>query len=78
MPDSPRYLLIVRRDRPEVYAKLHGLAEGSVTFVRDRRRGDRRRHERSVAVERRTRDRRGELPSTWSVLGFVLHRVETS
>jgi len=78
MPDPPRYLLIVHRDRPDVYAKLHALAGGYVTFVRDRRRDERREQERSVAVEHRTHDRRGAPPSTWRVLGFVLHRKETS
>jgi hypothetical protein len=79
IPDSPAtcYLLIVRRDRPEVYAGLHALTEDRVTFVRDRRHGDRRDREGPVAIERRTHDRRGALPSTWSVLGFLLHPVET-
>jgi hypothetical protein len=78
MPDPSvlRYLLVVRRDRPDVYAKLHSLAEGYVHFVRDRRRGERRAQGAPVPVERRTRDRRRDPPSTWTVLGFVLHRVE--
>jgi hypothetical protein len=78
MPDAlaPRYLLVVRRDRPEVFAKLHGLAEGYVHFVRDRRRGERRAQRGSVPVERRAHDRRRDPPSTWTVLGFVLHREE--
>jgi hypothetical protein len=78
MPDArlPRYLLIIRRDRPEVFAKLHPLAEGHVTFVRDRRRGERRAQVAPVTAERRAHDRRGDPPSTWAVLGFVLHRVE--
>jgi len=76
-PSPPRYLLIVRRDRPEVYARLHSLTDGYVTFVRDRRRGEDRRAQggASVAVERRSCDRRSAPPSTWPVLGFVLHRV---
>lgn len=79
IPDPPAtsYLLIVRRDCPEVYAKLHALTDGRVTFVQDRRHRDRRDQEGPVAVERRTHDRRGALPSTWSVLGFLLHHVET-
>ena len=80
MPEAqaPRYLLVVRRDRPDVYAKLHALAEGYVHFVRDRRRGERRAQGAPVTDERRTHDRRSDPPSTWSVLGFVLHRVEAS
>jgi hypothetical protein len=78
MPDSPapRYLLIVQRERPEVYARLQSLTDGYVTFVRDRRRGERRRPGAPVTAERRIRDRRGDPPSTWPVFGFVLHRVE--
>jgi hypothetical protein len=78
MPDSlaPRYLLVVRRDRPEVFARLHSLAEGYVHFVRDRRRGERRVPGAPVPVERRSRERRSDPPSTWAVFGFVLHRAE--
>lgn len=78
MPDSPapRYFLVIRRDRPEVYARLQPLTEGYVTFVRDRRRGERRAQVAPVTAERRVHDRRGDPPSTWTVLGFVLHRAE--
>ena len=78
MPDPPvpRYLLIIRRDRPDLYARLHPITEGYVTFLRDRRRGERRAKGVPVTPERRVADRRSDPPTTWTVLGFVLHRAE--
>jgi hypothetical protein len=73
-PSAPRYLIVIRRDRPEVYTTLQPLAEGYVTFVRDQRREERRTEIAPVTVERRTRDRRCDPPLTWTVLGFVLVR----
>lgn len=70
----PRYLVVVRSDRPDVYERLHALATPGVDLLWDRRGNERRAAQASASVERRTRARRREPPDTWAVLGFVLGR----
>jgi hypothetical protein len=78
------YLTIVRRDRPEVLATLRRMPVGDVHVILDRRQtGDRRRAGPPGTswtstpggpgfTDRRRRERRGPLPTTWETLGFVL------
>ena len=72
----PRYLLVVQSTRSEVYAHLETVATPGVDLLWDRRYRERRAVPTVVAAERRHHERRSPPPSTWTVLGFVLHRVE--
>ena len=64
-PDAPptgmvRALVIVARDRPDVWQSLtrHFAGNADVQTVLDRRQGDRRQQSRTHALDRRCRDRR--------------------
>jgi hypothetical protein len=71
---TPRYLVVVRSDRPDVYEHLHALATPGVDLLWDRRGSERRAPHASASVERRTRARRRAPPDTWTILGFVIGR----
>jgi hypothetical protein len=72
---APRYLVVVRSDRPDVYERLRAIGAPGVDLLWDRRRAERRATRTSVTMERRARDRRHPPPTTWAVLGFVVvHR----
>jgi len=80
-PASPRpgRLVIVHRDRRDVYERLCRRYEGIATVVEDRRRGERRGRdwvERQGLAERRRQERRRPLgpeeQRTWSEGGYVL------
>ena len=72
----PRYLVVVRLDRPDVYEHLHAIATPGVDLLWDRRRrADRRAAAALPVMERRTiTARRRKLPDTWTVLGFCIGR----
>lgn len=59
------YLVIVRRDEPELFAYLQAhFTEPDVTVLLDRRRGERRRgRDPGVAGERRRQERRAPAPA---------------
>ncbi len=57
---SPQWLIIVHRDKPDLYAKLRQSFSGAslVAVMFDRREGDRRREREGAPTDRRRRDRR--------------------
>jgi hypothetical protein len=61
-----RWLIVVRRDKPEIYADLRRSFEldGRVEVVLDGRHGERRVQQLPVKADRRRRDRRRPLPAT--------------
>ena len=68
-------LMIVRRGQTERYRSLQdtfGTAPVNATVIWDRREQHRRQHGTSADDERRRRDRRAPLPSTWASLDFVV------
>ena len=74
MPTS-RYLLIVRRDRPELLAELSRdflAVRDLVVIITDRRVEERRREFRGPRFERRRAQRRYRPPRTWDEHGFLL------
>jgi hypothetical protein len=75
--ESPRrYLVIVGRDKPDVYEELreHFLEGSSVEVIWDRRFGERRRRLVMKRRERRIRERRQRPPETWVSGGYLLVR----
>ena len=67
--------MIVRRGQTERYRSLtetFGRDPINATVMWDRREHDRRRDARPSTSERRRRDRRAPLPSTWQTLDFVV------
>lgn len=69
----PRYLFIVARSRPEVYADLQRqfLGNPEVEVLVDRRRSERREHqEESHEPERRRGERRGQRGGSSRVRGI--------
>lgn len=81
--DLPRWLIVVRRDRRELYESLRrGFQEdGRVEVILDRRTGSRRTESRpGVSERRRSSRRRGLTPeqaALWEGAGFrMLHRDE--
>jgi len=74
-PEGATNILIVQRGRTAwadfLRRRLGGLI-GQGDFRWDRRFGERRRHATSVATERRHDDRRGDPPTAWRALHFVL------
>jgi hypothetical protein len=78
MARVPGYLIVVRRDQPELYQELQAGAAGDelVQVIMDRRRRDRRVISRDVPQDRRRRiDRRQPLDGSWDARGFVVARV---
>jgi len=71
----PRYVVIVRRDRPAVYQRLTDLAIPGVDLFWDRRLAQRRTTDTPVQVDWRRRERRHPAPETWSTLGFAIQRA---
>ena len=70
-----RYLLIVRRDRPELLADLSQdfrAVHDLVDIITDRRVDERRRQFRRPSLERRRTQRRYRPPRTWEEHGFLL------
>jgi len=70
-----RYLLIVRRDRPELFADLSQdflAVQDLVEIITDRRVDERRREFRRPSLERRRTQRRYRPPRTWEEHGFLL------
>jgi Cu/Ag efflux protein CusF len=65
-------LVVVQRGRGELYHAVEGGAAGpGLAVMWDRRRTERRRNgRRPVGHERRTGERRGSPPETWTRLGF--------
>ncbi len=68
----PRYLFIVARDRPEIYAELRQQFEGNadVEVLVDRRLADRRVRQESRDPERRLTERRGRRGGDSHVRGI--------
>ncbi len=68
----PRYLFVVARGHPEVYADLQRQFAGNpdVEVVVDRRLSERRAHEETHAPERRQAERRGKRGGDSHVLGI--------
>jgi hypothetical protein len=68
----PRYLFIVARGRPEIYAELRHQFEGNadVEVLVDRRLADRRVHQESREPERRRTERRGRRGGDSHVRGI--------
>ncbi|MGH7318879.1 MAG: hypothetical protein ACRELA_04530, partial [Candidatus Rokuibacteriota bacterium] len=60
MTTSAQWLIIVHRDKPDLYAKLRQSFNGAslVDVMFDRRQGDRRREREGTPTDRRRRDRR--------------------
>jgi len=82
-PELPLYrlLVIVRRGETSTYAHLANRLSAPfqragtpppVEVLWDRRQAERRVHERPVPVDRRSGDRRGPVPETWTTWGFVV------
>src|SRR5439155_22796326 len=70
---SPRFLMIVRRGATERFHLLRDVfTDQSVQILWDRRVDERRRRRRAVEADRRQRDRRGPLPSSWATLDFLV------
>jgi len=67
----PRYLFIVARGHPEVYADLQHqfLGNPDVEVLIDRRVAERRAHQDAHEPERRNRERRGQRSESSHVLG---------
>ena len=68
-------LMVVRRGQTERYRSLQqtfGHAPIDATVIWDRRLQDRRRYLTTADDERRHRDRRAPLPSTWTSLDFIV------
>jgi Cu/Ag efflux protein CusF len=67
-------LVVVQRGRGELYRAVEGGAAGpGLAVIWDRRRGERRRGaRRPISHERRSSERRGLPPETWTRLGFQL------
>jgi hypothetical protein len=81
MAPPPRWLIVVERDRPDVYERLARAFDEGVEVVLDRRRGDRRQDDASpqsgpIREERRRGPRRQPLPAAESAFaehaGFFL------
>jgi hypothetical protein len=68
----PLRLVVVQRDQPAVYTRLTVMARDDATVIWDRRVGDRRTAIHPAAADRRRQPRRGPLPTTWTVLGFLV------
>jgi hypothetical protein len=74
MPTS-RYLLIVRRDRPELLAELSRdflAVQDLIEIITDRRVDERRREFQPPRFERRRAQRRYRPPAMWEEYGFLL------
>jgi hypothetical protein len=77
-----RYLVIVRRDSPDLFETLRGYFGDDV--ILDRRTGERRQGQRrkgalaAKAPGRRRVERRGPPPDTWTRHGFILVHQEQS
>ena len=56
-----RWLIILDRDRKDLFTGLRRRFEGRALVILDRRHGDRRTHDVLVEVERRVTQRRGPL-----------------
>jgi hypothetical protein len=70
-----RFLVVVRRDRDEVFRVFQQYyAESQYAVVWDRRSTERRQGHQRVTHERRQAERRGPLPSSWESLGYLLAR----
>jgi hypothetical protein len=70
---SRRFLIIVRRDREDIYRVFQQhYAESKYAVMWDRRHTERRQGRQRVTHERRRDDRRGPLPSSWESLGYLL------
>jgi hypothetical protein len=80
---SPRWLVVVRRDRPDVYALLRRSFEPDrrVSVIMDRRRANRRAESAWAGGERRRRQRRQPLrepdQATWEIAGASWAACET-
>ena len=69
------FLVIVRRDRDEVFhAFQQYYADSKYAVVQDRRHTERRQRHQRVAHERRRDERRGTPPTSWESLGYLLVR----
>jgi hypothetical protein len=67
-----KVLVVPRGKNPDYYGCLQVFAEANeIRLIIDRRVRESRRGWVAVPVERRTRDRRRSLPSTWSEGEFV-------
>ncbi len=78
MARVPGYLIVVRRDQPELYRELQASAAGDdlVQVIMDRRTRDRRVITRDMSLDRRRRaDRRAAPDSSWLARGFLVARV---
>jgi hypothetical protein len=74
----PTELIIVSRDRPELYERLKREFAGqrNIEVMLDRRRGERRRAKSESASERRARERRSkEEAAALATQGFVRIRI---
>jgi hypothetical protein len=71
---DPGALLVVRVGAVDRFAALRAaFTPDGVEVVWDRRFAERRRPDAdSVRAERRRRDRRGVVPSSWSLLDFIV------
>jgi hypothetical protein len=75
---SPCRLIVVRRDRPEIFdAIVSGIGRwpAGTAVIWDRREGERRSGVRPVVADRRRAERRAAAASMWQTHGFLL--VET-
>jgi hypothetical protein len=80
-PAAQRIVLIVRRDQPELYARMRGRYGDVALVILDRRHPERRGQRLAVERDRRRGDRRqpwtAETLKRWSLLGYrLLYRAE--
>lgn len=68
-PPSPVSLVIVRRGETKLFELVR---EKPCTVLWDRRAGERRNRQETVATERRRGERRRPPPQTWDVLGCLV------
>jgi hypothetical protein len=80
-PPVQRIILVVRRDKPELYALMRERYRDVARVILDRRHSERRRQRLAVEQDRRRRNRRQswstEALKRWSLLGYrLLYRAE--
>ncbi len=78
MPETPQYLIVVRRWETALFQNLRAnVNPGSapVQVIWDRRTRDRRVIIQDVSLERRRRERRAAPEETWKTAGFVVART---
>jgi hypothetical protein len=70
-PPGPA-LVVVQRGRGEVFRAIEREQPEGLRLIWDRRRGERRASQHTVALDRREGERRATPPDTWARLGFLV------